>query len=285
MIGSSWRSLRGIEPSRLSEARLQAHYAVQWLARAARAYVPPQPDDGHTSLDFVEALDGFATHPMQDELRLGLRLVELTLVLLPGDSLAPLQSFALDGRSDAQARQWLGQQWAARGYESGALDAPSPYAMPVHPIASGATYDAKRHADALAELAAWYANAAHAIGPIRHNMAERKLDASPVRCWPHHFDLATSISFPAKTAGTTAHVGVGLEPGDDYYDEPYFYVTVSPKPDKTALPPLPKIGHWHMEDFVGAIAPAHKILTSKNPQVETEAFLQAAVDSAIKLLR
>jgi len=24
---------------------LQAHHAVQWLARSARAYVPPQPDD------------------------------------------------------------------------------------------------------------------------------------------------------------------------------------------------------------------------------------------------
>ena len=48
MHGSDWVPLRGIDQRRLSEARLQAHYAVQWLARAARAYVPPQPDDEHT---------------------------------------------------------------------------------------------------------------------------------------------------------------------------------------------------------------------------------------------
>jgi hypothetical protein len=283
MGGSSWRPLHGVEQSRLREARLQALHAVQWLARAARAFVPPQRNDGHTSLGWTEAPDGFTTHPMQDGLRLGLQLKDLTLVLRGGTA-ASSQTFPLHGRSHAQARQWLGQQLAARGYDSGALDAPSPYAMPVHPIASGATYDAKGNADALAELAAWYANAAHAIVPIRDKMTELNFDASPVRCWPHHFDLATSISFPAKAAGTTAYVGVGLEPGDAYYDEPYFYVTLSPKPDQAALPPLPKIGHWHMEDFIGAIAPAHAILASENPQAAIEVFLQAAVDGVIKVV-
>ena len=46
---SDWRPLRGIGQRRLSMARLQAHHAAQWLARAARAYVPSQPDDGHTN--------------------------------------------------------------------------------------------------------------------------------------------------------------------------------------------------------------------------------------------
>src|SRR5438105_12514767 len=46
----SWRPVGGVDSGRLREARLQAHHAAQWLARAARALVPPQPDDGHTSL-------------------------------------------------------------------------------------------------------------------------------------------------------------------------------------------------------------------------------------------
>jgi hypothetical protein len=62
---AEWRRLHAIEKTRLSEARLQAHYAAQLLARAARAYVPPQPDDGHTSLSLDRALDGFVTHPVK----------------------------------------------------------------------------------------------------------------------------------------------------------------------------------------------------------------------------
>ena len=50
MMGSDWQQIRAIDPLQLSAARLQAHYAVQWLARTARAFITPQPDDGHTSL-------------------------------------------------------------------------------------------------------------------------------------------------------------------------------------------------------------------------------------------
>ena len=58
--GSDWVPLRDIDQRRLREARLQAHYAVQWLARAARAYVLPQPDDEHTNLGWAGALGGFS---------------------------------------------------------------------------------------------------------------------------------------------------------------------------------------------------------------------------------
>jgi hypothetical protein len=45
----------------------------------------------------------------------------------------------------------------------------------------------------------------------------------------HHFDLATLTTLPARNADATGYVGVGLSPGDEYYDEPYFYVSVYPE--------------------------------------------------------
>ena len=56
-----------------TEARLHAHYAAQWLARAARAYILPQLDDSHTNLGWDRMLGGFVTHPLPDGMRLGLR--------------------------------------------------------------------------------------------------------------------------------------------------------------------------------------------------------------------
>ena len=59
-------------------------------------------------------------------------------------------------------------------------------------------------------------------------MAEERADGSPVRCWPHHFDIATLLTIaPGQT------IGVGLEPGDGYYDEPYWYVNQYPAPSAT----------------------------------------------------
>src|SRR3954471_15965195 len=102
-----WRTLWRIDFARLREARMQAYYAAQWLARAARAYIPPRPDDGHTNLGWDNAFDGFITHPLADGTRIGLRISDLTLALLQGGQIA--HSFALNGRSEAEAREWLGR--------------------------------------------------------------------------------------------------------------------------------------------------------------------------------
>jgi hypothetical protein len=281
---SDWMPLRSIDQGRLSEARLQAHYAVQWLGRAARAYVPPQPDDEHTNLGWDGALDGFTTHPLKDGAWLSLKITDLTLALHVGEARTQIQSFALDGRSDAQARQWLSEQLGAQGLDARALDAPSPYEMPAHAVSQGAAYGPASLSDALDELAAWFGNAALLIGSIQRQMIGRKLAASPARCWPHHFDLATLTTLPARSSDATRYVGAGLSPGDEYYDEPYFYVSVYPEPDPAALPRLPTLGHWHLRDFVAAVATAHKIVAAKNQQAETDEFLRAAVDGAIKVL-
>jgi len=279
-----WRLIRGIDKGKLREARLQAHYAAQWLARGARAYIAPQPDDGHTSLNFEASIDGFTTQAWQTGLRLSLQLPTLTLALHDGDAAAPVSSFALNGHSDAQARQWLGEWLNRRNLDARALDAASPYDMPAHRIAEGALYDAAVCAEALTELAAWFANAQSLLGQIQRRLAEQKLAASPLCCWPHHFDLATSTTLPKHAAEATGYLGIGLSPGDTYYDEPYFYVSVYPKPDPTMLPTLPMFGHWHTHEFMAAVAPARKIYMAKDQAAETREFLDHAVETALKLL-
>ena len=279
--GPMWRPFRGIDPALLSEARLHAHYAVQWLARVAYAYVAPLPDDGHSNLGWDKTLDGFATHPMPDGAQLGLNVAGLKLTWLDGSGHA---SFSLDGRTDADVRAWLAERLVERGLSAEALNAALPYTIPPHSLTRDARYDASTLSDALQELAAWYANGDLSLVPLRHTMSDLRLDASEVRCWPHHFDLATLISFPAAK-GQTGYVGVGLSPGDTYYGEPYFYVSAYPRPDPATLPALPKLGHWHSRDFTAGVAPAHRILASENPQEETEGFLKSAVEAAVKVLR
>ena len=224
------------------------------------------------------------TQPLKSGMRLSLQVSNLTLALHESDVAAAVQSLSLGGRSNAQARQWLGEYLSRRNLDTRALDADSPYEIPAHAIAQGAAYDAAGSADALVELAAWFTNAASLLGQIHKRMIGRKLAASPVCCWPHHFDLATLTTLPKLLANETGYVGVGLSPGDGYYDEPYFYVSVYPKPDPAALPTLPMFGHWHTHEFMAAVVPAHKIVAGKNQQTETDEFLRCAVDIAIKLL-
>jgi hypothetical protein len=273
-VSPAWRPLRGIDLGRVRAARLAAHHALQWLARAARAFVPPQPDDSHTNVGWDDALDGFTSHPFKGELRLGLRVTDLTLVLAGAGA---QQSFALDRHTDADARQWLGRQIAAHDLDPGRLDAKLPYEIPDHAVAHGAAYGGGALADALVEFAAWFANAHRSLDAVREQMIARGLAPSPVRTWPHHFDMATLTLLETGSAEHARSVNAGFSPGDEHYEEPYFYVSPYPYPDPAKLPVLPALGHWHLRGFTAAIAPANRILQAADRAPATAAFLDATV--------
>jgi hypothetical protein len=280
-VSSAWRPIRSDDAGRLREARLEAHHAVQWLARAARAFVPPRPDDSHTNLGWDDALDGFITHPLTSVLQLGLRLSLLTLMLMGSSA---RQNFALDGRGDADARWWLDEQLAAQGLDARGLDAKAPYKIPDYPVTRGAAYGAGGSADAFAALAAWFANANASLDQVCDRMGARGLAPSPVRTWPHHFDMASLTVLEGGSAEHARSINAGFSPGDGHYEEPYFYVSPHHYPDAVKLPPLPAIGHWHTRGFTAAIAPASRIVEAKDHQTAAEAFLAAAVDAAITVL-
>jgi hypothetical protein len=282
--GLEWRPLHAVDQKRFREARLQAHHASQWLARTARAYIPSQPDDHHTSLSWDHVLEGFTTDPLLDGTWLSLQLPTLTLALHDGDRAAIIDSLSLNDRRDPSVCKWLGEILGARSLDPRALYVPSPYEIPTHAIVQGTAYDSIGSKDCMVELVAWFANAELLLGHVQGQMTGRKLTASLVRCWPHHFDLATLITLAMRSSGTTGYVGVGFSPGDDYYDEPYFYVSVYPDPDAAILPSLPKLGHWHTREFTAAVMPAHKLLAAQNQRGEADNFLQVAVTAAIGLL-
>ena len=175
--------------------------------------------------------------------------------------------------------------FAADGLYADALDGSPPYEMPPHAIAQGGAYGGAGLGEALRELAAWFANGRIAIETVRRAMLGHGYDAPAPRCWPHHFDLATLTSFPLPRRATTAYVGAGLSPGDRYYGEPYFYLSVYPAPDRSALPPLSPLGRWHVEDFTGAVATATTFGATARPEAETDAFLATALEAALALCR
>jgi len=272
---TTWHHMRPFDRTRLAAARVQAHHATQWLARTARAYVPPRPDDSHTNLGWDDAFGGLMSHPLPDGTRLGLRLADLTLALCAASGRPPTDVFPLAGRHDADACAWLMGHAGMRNLDPSALDAPLPYMLAER--ADGGAYSVD--AEALAELASWFSNANSALDAVRAHIVARHLAAPPVCCWPHHFDLDTLVTVaPGRTTG------VGFEPGDDFYDEPYFYVSAFPAPDVGRLPALPPIGHWHTKDFTAAVAPAHRILAVQGQRGEVAAFLRAATDATIAVL-
>ena len=124
-------------------------------------------------------------------------------------------------------------------------------------------YVAMSHFDAaFAQLGAWYGNASLLLDAV----VAATPDSAPVRCWPHHFDIAT---LQILDGGRT--VGAGFLGGDGQYREPYWYVTPYPYPnDRSSYPPLPRGGFWNTEGWFGAV------LLGDHARDEAAEFLDAA---------
>ena len=264
----------------LREARLQAHCAVQWLARAARAYIPAEDDDSHTNLGWDASARSLTTRDFGGW-RLALRLCPLTLVVHGDDGRKA--ALALVGHDETSIGAWLGAALSAGGFDPEKLAAPLAYAPPDHAVTRGGRYGGASDS-AFAAFADWFALGAAALLGADADFAAQGHAAPAPRCWPHHFDFASQITF-AGNGGVTAYVGAGFSPGDTFYEEPYFYVTLYPEASLEGLPSLAPIGHWRTDGFTGAVAPASAISEVDDANAAAAAFLTAAIGAAIGRLR
>lgn len=280
MTKDNWQQLEIGDKGALAAALRQAHTASQWQARAGWGLIEARPDDSHYNLGWIADLNAFATNELPDGSRLALRIADLTLMIVKQDAIAA--KLSLHGLTDAGIRQWLGEQFTAAGLDAAKLDEVLPYDMPGGDRGADEAYDAEGPKEALGELSNWFANADMALNQVVADYSGPAPGPSPVRCWPHFFDIATLISLDGDDAENQRTIGAGMSPGDDNFDEPYFYISLWPVPDQSALTELPAIGYWRSEGFTGAVAPAETILTSANQGADMAEFLREAVAISVK---
>jgi hypothetical protein len=306
---TGWERVGGVPRARLIAARLQLHHAAQPAAAVGKLLLPHQEDYGEQSFRWDASARCLAQGPVAaaTPFRAALRPAPPALQLLSAeqaDHPRVLQELPLDGRTLEELYGWLAAQLEEL------LGRPLPgeleraAGLPAHPVAAGGRFDAGDD-EAFAEVARLFADADRVLTA----WASTWPGASAVRCWPHHFDIATLASLtPAismdpmismmeaaepSTAAAMAEerghaVGLGMVPGDEGRTEPYFYVTPSPYPERRELPPLPAGGTWNTEGWLGAVLAAPSFMDAGQgaaAQAEAvETFLRSAAEACRRLL-
>ena len=69
-----------------------------------------------------------------------------------------------------------------------------------------------------------------------------------------------------------------MEPGDAYYDEPYYYVNRHPQPVAPPAVALNGNGAWHSREWIGAVLVGSKI-NAENQQEQIQSFITSAIES------
>lgn len=283
MSSRRWHAL-SLDPERLIEARLQAHWGAQVVASVAFTHIEPKADDSHTNLEWLEDFGCLAGHEVSGEsgFRAALRVSTLELLIL--SQTGPESAFQLLGSRLNDAYGWMADQVArAKSADSVELKKHT-YEIPSHGVARDQVFDADPRA--LEELARWFSDS----DLLLREVEQSESGASPVRCWPHHFDIATLISLDPKAQDqeSARFVGVGMTPGDDSYPEPYFYVNPWPRPENSKRDDLPELpaGSWHLEGWFGAVLTASELVSQpRDLQGKTvRDFLKGAVRADYTIL-
>jgi hypothetical protein len=272
-----WQPVRPEEAAKLTDSRLQLHHAAQFGAAAGISFLQHLPDYSHGNLEWVPALAGLFSRviPARTAFRVGVRPIKLALLLVTDEN-RPIGEYRLHGRTIIEARDWIRSRIKLLGADGSRYSLTREYEIPRHDVTYGESFDAS-DAPHFEELAKWFANTAALLGSVTRS----SLVARELRCWPHHFDITTVIEVaPGRT------IAVGLEPGDEYYDEPYFYVSTHPQPaaSRTRSRPLWGNGTWHTNKWIGAVLPGSRLGAASSQERQIREFLDSALSACRTLL-
>ena len=278
---SGWKSLGSVDSRHLVNARLQLHWAAQVASAVGKQLLPQEPDFSQQSFEWSERAGALVQGQVEAArpFRAGLKLADLALSLLDRMG-SPIAELPLSGRTLDEAYGWLQTELERLlGRKLEPLERPGAE-MPAHPVGTGRRF-ALADSGPFAELARWFADADRVLREVQRMTP----GASPVRCWPHHFDIATLLTVAAGDSPETARtVGVGLSPGDGGRPEPYFYVTPWPYPPSPQLPALGGGGLWNTEGWLGAILEAHTLASAHDQEGQAREFLVSAIAACRSLV-
>lgn len=277
---SEWQRVGTVHPADLTDSRLQLHWACQIPSSVGTTLLPARDDDSQTNLEWMKTINLLAGEPV-DGARGAIEPATLNLVLVDRKGTTS-PTFNLRGKRYADGMRWM--QEALEQSRGSPLSRPlrrRELDIPPHRVGDGAApFSAPE--EHLQELARWFANA----DLLQREFAAQTPHASTVRCWPHHFDLGMLVSLePAKGYSGKA-IGIGLSPGDNNYDEPYWYVNPYPAPSANSLPPL-QAGQWHDRGWVGAVLRGSELVRQEGSEQQAALglfYLRSAFDACRSIL-
>ncbi len=238
-----------INKEQLSEVREETHKAVQLVAMVPRCLLDPDPTDGTASLLWDKHLRQLVSQDVHG-LVAGFEFAHQEIHLIRNGQV--IQKIATVGCTYEEVFKALKVALTEQGQNGEALRTDLPYVLPDAVVQRGGPFR-EQNAQDLDTLTMLYELSSEVLEGVFGDVKE----ASGVRCWPHHYDLATLVTLIAHENPEKAKtIGFGFSPGDEGYDEPYFYLTPWPYPEPGLLFDLTPPAFWNREGWTGGVLKA-----------------------------
>ncbi len=261
MLSLDWRPFHKIDSSRVSNARGQFHVAIQNVSAVGRRFLGDSKSDRNATLFWIPGLSRMAGHWVEGNIRFrsSISLEDFNIYLVD-ERVNTISSFEVKGSNHRKIMLWLEEQIGKLGLSAAELAIKLPYQLKEYPQLNGAPFDLDDN-EAMEELGKYYHNSFLVLRDLKKKLEWKQ----EIQIWPHHFDLAISIVL--KDSGdpeTDTLITLGMMPGDDNNEAPYFYASTWPHVHTSKMEPLDSSGEWIEEDWTGGILSISELTHQKN---------------------
>lgn len=208
-------------------SRRQLHAAVQLIASVGAALAPSQPQGRQRAFiwDAGRSRCVGVKIPGVYPFCIALQPQNLSLLVLD-DQETVIAKLPLVDKTLNTALGWLKRELARLGAEIDGIELlESVESSADNPVLRGAAFGAGSPENRRL-LAAYFAN----TQPLQRTVAASHTGTSMPSTWPRNFNLQTQIVLPAAEAAPLQSIQVGLSPGSEHHEAPYWYIQPWPSP-------------------------------------------------------
>lgn len=233
--------IEAVHAARFQSAIEQLHHASQFIAMTGKAYLPHQPDDSHTTMQWDTTAQIHWGYWMDHDIptRIGLDTLHFTLVVQRMDGQEASLPLHLEERSNVES--WLRLQLLEAGADPMLWQWDLHYDLPDYAYDQGVPYRKPGQ-----NILRSYAAQRSLTQRVLTNFTQHK-----ICIWPHHFDTGSLLQNDAYT------IGLGWAIPDSLSPVPYWYATRYPPPDEWK--PMQAPGTWWTPKLQGRALPVDQI--------------------------
>ena len=264
----------------LYEGRLHLHYAIQPIASCGEKFAPPKADFSHTSLSYEPNAGSFrGAYLKNTEKYVGFDIDGFSLFISDQNG-NHISEKVLFGLTLQESFDWLASELQRLGFSDAEIEFPKYPEFPEHLLKKDSTRFSDQVRKEINLLHKYYRGSYFLFKKFEQSREIQE----PIIVWPHHFDMAFLKKLTKDNEKEGLSIGVGFSPGDEHYNEPYWYVSPWPYPeDNSVLKPLNSPGFWHTKGFVSCILKSSSIIGSDRGKIVFE-YLKEAYSQSLKIL-
>ena len=219
---SSWPDTTVFQTRQYRNARVEAHNALFWMARAAHSFLQPTLDNTHLYLLFDSESVDFRTQIFGDEIQIGLNLAELELYFCEKKEKVP-HSFWLDEKTPAFVEAWYLVELLHRGLDPESFSTSLPFQSNDMVMGDTQDYNASLYKTELLALTTCIMNTI----PILEQLTQQLIKNNKIPDVPHKIALEpetfTLFFSGILSSKSNQKITAGLSAGDSLRQAPFLF--------------------------------------------------------------